>query len=343
MHHTYREITTQPEAWAQALERVQTAGPDLQALWQESGAARAVFLGCGSTFHLAQAAAALFRARVGRPAMATPGGEAFLYPEVAYPRAEPGPRLLVALSRSGTTTETVRAVEAFRAAQPQGRVLVITNDPASPLARLGHLALAVEAGQEQSVVQTRSFASMYVAAVASILLWAGDNAALDAMQRLPEVGAGLMPRAEAAAQALARHPWRLIFVLGGGPRYGLAAELALKLQETSLTPALAYPFLEFRHGPKSLVDGDTLVVGLVSQRHRAHERAVLDEARAMAATTFALAEGEADLAFHSGLPEAVRGVLYLPPVQLLAYFRAVAQGLNPDRPRNLDAVVALDL
>ena len=340
MHHTYREITTQPEAWAQAWEKVQAHRREALALWEKGGYAHTVFVGCGSTYHLSRAAAAHFQAFTGLPASAWPGGEAVLYPETVYPRHS-GPLLLVAVSRSGTTTETLRAVQDFRE-RKRGSVLVVTNYPDSPLARLGDLTLSIEAGQEQSVVQTRSFASMYVALTAWTLLLAGREGDFQAMKALPQAGARLLSRYEERIRALAQKPWRLVFVLGGGPRYGLAAELALKLQETSLTPAMAYPFLDFRHGPKSLVDGETLVLGLLSETHRNHEEAVLEEARALGASTFTLGETRADVAFHSGLAEALRGVLYLPFVQLLAYYLAVEKGLNPDQPRNLTAVVRLE-
>jgi glucosamine--fructose-6-phosphate aminotransferase (isomerizing) len=64
---------------------------------------------------------------------------------------------------------------------------------------------------------------------------------------------------------------------------------------------------------------------------------------ALGGNVISLAESDADLSFASGLPEAVRNVLYLPPLQLMAYFRAVAKGLNPDNPMHLSAVVELEL
>jgi glucosamine--fructose-6-phosphate aminotransferase (isomerizing) len=99
--------------------------------------------------------------------------------------------------------------------------------------------------------------------------------------------------------------------------------------------------MEFRHGPKSMVTAQTLVVGLVSESKREYELQVMDDLRAMGAQSFTLGEADGDLPFHSRLPELLRGPLYLPPLQLLAYERSLAKGLNPDRPHNLDAVVTL--
>jgi glutamine---fructose-6-phosphate transaminase (isomerizing) len=108
-------------------------------------------------------------------------------------------------------------------------------------------------------------------------------------------------------------------------------------------------FLEFRHGPMSMVNERTLVVGLLSETARAEELAVLREMRALGAHGTVLAdqpvsEQEADeqVCFHSGLPESSRALLYLPILQLLGYYRAVANGQNPDQPHNLTAVIVLE-
>ena len=65
--------------------------------------------------------------------------------------------------------------------------------------------------------------------------------------------------------------------------------------------------------------------------------------KAKGATIVALGESGGDVAFESRIPESVRGVLYLPVLQLMAFYRSLAKGLNPDRPNNLSAVIQLDL
>jgi glucosamine--fructose-6-phosphate aminotransferase (isomerizing) len=91
-----------------------------------------------------------------------------------------------------------------------------------------------------------------------------------------------------------------------------------------------------------MVEEDTLVVGLLSEAFRSYEEPVLREISALGGRTLALAETEADVAFNSGVPEPIRGVLYLPILQLLAYYRAVASGRNPDRLKNLPPFIELD-
>jgi glucosamine--fructose-6-phosphate aminotransferase (isomerizing) len=131
------------------------------------------------------------------------------------------------------------------------------------------------------------------------------------------------------------------YFLGSGIRYGLACEVNLKMKEMTLTHSEPFHFLEFRHGPMSMVNENTVVVGMLSDVNRVHEAKVLSEMKELGGTVASFGEKDADVQFESGIPELVRGVLYLPVLQLMAFYRSLAKGLNPDRPNNLTAVVKL--
>ena len=113
------------------------------------------------------------------------------------------------------------------------------------------------------------------------------------------------------------------------------------MKEMTLSFSEAFHFMEFRHGPKSMITPSTLVVGLVSQVNTQPERAVLNDIRLLGGRVLTLAEENADVVFTSNVDEAIRNVLYLPVGQVLAFERAMAKGLNPDRPTHLDTVVKL--
>ncbi len=330
---TYHEIQSQPEAWKAALHLARTA-----VLPHPGDYDHALFIGCGSTYYLALSAAALYRALTGKPAAAAPGGELLLNPQTVLSSQR---TLLVAISRSGKTTETVLAVERFKERR-RGQVVAICNYE-TELARMADVAMVIPAGQERSVAQTRSFASMLVAATAYMLRLAGvSDGPLTAMERLPEVGCRLLSKYDSLARDIGENlTFDRFYFLGSGIRYGLASEANLKMKEMTLTHSEPFYFLEFRHGPMSMVNEKTVIVGLLSDANAAHERAVLDEMRALGATAVSLAEKDADVSFHSGLPEFARSVLYLPILQMMAYYRAVAKGLNPDSPTHLSAVVQL--
>jgi glucosamine--fructose-6-phosphate aminotransferase (isomerizing) len=244
---TYHEITTQTAAWQEALDIVGTQSAALQSLWHSGGYTHVIFTGCGSTYYLSLAAAALFQELTRQPARGVPAGELVLYPQTAY--VANGRPLLVAVSRSGQTTETVHAVRDFCVRAPRD-VITVTNDGESPLAGLGHVNLAIPSGQEESLAQTRSFASMYVATTALASLLAGRSDLMQAMQRLPAVGQQLLTKYAASAQAWGENlALDRFYFLGSGARYGLACEVNLKMKEMTLTHSEPFHFVEFRHGP----------------------------------------------------------------------------------------------
>jgi glucosamine--fructose-6-phosphate aminotransferase (isomerizing) len=333
-HHTYTEIKTQTEAWSQALDVARASSLPNAGEYDQ-----VIFTGCGSTYYLSLAAAALYQELTARPARAVPASELLLNSQTVLTSQK---TLLVAISRSGTTTETVKTVEKF-IKEKRGHVVVISNYDGS-LSRLTNDSIVISKGQEESVAQTRSFASMFVAVTAMCARMAKKDEMLAAMSGLSEIGDRLMEKYESfAKQAGENLGYDRFYFLGSGIRYGLACEVNLKMKEMTLTHGESFHFLEFRHGPMSMVNEKAVVIGLVSQSNPGHEKAVLNEMRALGGRIVALAESDADVSFVSQIPEHGRGVLYLPILQLMAFYRAVAKGLNPDRPTNLTAVVKLNL
>jgi glucosamine--fructose-6-phosphate aminotransferase (isomerizing) len=331
---TYREIKSQPEAWAQAIEAARGVS-----LLDAREVQQVIFTGCGSTYYLSLAAAALYQELTGCAARAVPGGELLLNPRTVLTDQN---TLLVAVSRSGTTTETVKAVEKFKAERGGEVIAVSTCDEA--LSRLADINIVIPKGQEESVAQTRSFASMYLALTAVCARMAGRGDLLDEMNRLPGIGDRLIGSGEPFAKQIGENlDFDRFYFLGSGIRYGLACEVSLKMKEMTLTHSEPFHFLEFRHGPMSMVNEKAVVVGMLSDVNRLHEARVLSEMRKLGATLAGLGEKDAEVEFRSGIPESLHGALYLPVLQLMAFHRSLAKGLNPDRPNHLTAVVKLDL
>lgn len=344
--HTWQEVLSQPQAWRRTLAAFAAVKAPLEDFLNRADFDQALVIGCGSSYYLAQSAAATLASHAGIPARAFPSSELWLFPGTAMI----GRKLLLAVSRSGATTETLRALERFRESSSEP-VLAVTCYPESPLARQADFALVARDAKEQSIAQTRSFTSMLLLTQALTATLARDEGMLERLGRLPEALDDLVARLGDLPQQLgADKSIERIFFLGGGPLYGLANEAMLKTKEISLSHAEAYHPLEFRHGPMSMVNERTLVVGFLSDTGLAEELRVLKEMGSLGARTLALAEDDSVLSgwrpdyvikLRSGLDEWERGPLYLPVVQRTAYHRAMAKGLNPDRPNNLTAVVKL--
>lgn len=344
--HTLQEIQAQPDAWAAVLKAAREQAQAWQAFFAQEQGDTILFFGCGSTHYLSMTAASVLQALTGRTARAVPSAELFLFPETWVPASN---RVKgIALSRSGTTTETLRAAD-FLAEEYGVAIAAVTCYENTPLEERSSFTLISPEGYEESIAQTRSFSSMLVGCIALAAVAADRSDYLEKLAFLPSVGGRLMQACESVVRSLGQDSGiGQVFFLGSGPRYGLACEAMLKLKEMSLTTSEAYHFLEFRHGPKSMVDEGTLVVGLLSEAARQAEVAVLREMKELGGRILVLTEAEDGLewadhvvCFQSDLPEVTRLPLYLPALQLLAYYRAVGKGLDPDAPRHLDAVVQL--
>jgi glucosamine--fructose-6-phosphate aminotransferase (isomerizing) len=335
---TRQEIFSQPDAWAAALEVLHENQAGILELAPLQNYDSLIFAGCGSTYYLALAAAALSQQLTGIPCHAFPSSELWLYPHSSYVDRN---LLLVAISRSGETTETLRACQSFLE-EKRGTLLTLSCYAQMPLAKLGALNLVLPSGQEQSVAQTRAFSTLYLATVALACLWAGRMDLFASLSLLPEAGRHVLEQARSQAEMIGtdstvdRFYW-----LGSGPRYGLAAELSLKMKEMSLSHSEPFHFLEFRHGPKSMVTRSTWVLGLQSLVNAKHESAVLADMTTLGGKAVDLARACGLSRSASGLDEIIRDVLYLPMGQLIAFERSLYKGLNPDLPNNLDAVVKL--
>ena len=338
---TQAEILSQPEAWQVAIEALEGCTEELSWISSREPYEGVIFIGCGSTYYLASSAAALLGEVSAQPARAFPASELWLHPSAAYSRQES--LLLVAISRSGETTETIRACEAFLEAR-RGRLLTITCVPGSKLSSMGSLNIILPSGQEDSIAQTRSFSCMYLAATLLAAAWNGERGTCQALKQLPSrAGYLLQAYAPLAKQLGGDTSIERFYFLGSGPRYGLACELSLKMKEMSLSHSEPFHFLEFRHGPISMATQGAMIIALLSEKNRQPEAALLDEVRTQGARTLSIGQDQAEVVFNSPLDENFNNVLYLPVGQMLAYERAMQRGLNPDRPENLKAYVTLEI
>jgi glucosamine--fructose-6-phosphate aminotransferase (isomerizing) len=336
---TREEIFSQPDAWVEAISTLRRRSGDIQDYSLQEQHPQFIFTGCGSTYYLSCAAATLFQEMTGMTSRGLPASELWLSPQSAYNSTDAC--TLIAISRSGETSETLMACELFKS-QKRGRLVTLVCDPNSSLAKMGSMNLIFPSGMERSVAQTRAFSTLYLGVVGLSAIWAGKVKGFDQINSLPMIGRKILANYNLLAEQHGRNlTTDRIYFLGSGGRYGLAKELTLKMKEMSLTHSEAFHFLEFRHGPKAMVNKNTLVVGLVSATNERHEKAVLGDIGELGAEIITMGESDTDVIFNSGLEEVNRNILYLPFGQLLAYHRSIAKGFDPDRPMHLDPVVKL--
>ncbi len=343
--HTRHEIFSQPESWQGAVNAVMASRALLSEGYHQNSERPLLFVACGSPYYLGLSAASVYRALTGKVASAAPASEVlFNYDSVV---AHGTPPLVVAVSRSGETSELLAACRKLRAAGSP--IVAITVGQQSSLHRLADLTVTLPDADEKSVAQTRSFSAMLIAALGAIAVAGRDEAALAGLQQAVRQAADYLARIDQPMRDLVARGIRQVYFLGSGARYGLANEGALKMKEMSLTTAEPFHFLEFRHGPQSMVDEQTLVVGLVSKHATQQELQVLREMRAFGGHALAIGPARAADAGHDlihvdidgSLPEIATLPFYMPPMHLLAYYQAMRKGLDCDSPRNLKHFINL--
>ena len=337
---TEQEIRAQPRAWADALSAFHSHRPQATALWRSAAPDQVLLTGCGSSYYLALSAAHLLRSALRVPCQAVPSSEV-LFVDKRIPLG-PRPPLVIAISRSGETTETVWALERLRARGAVTIALTCSEDGA--LSRASDLSIAVPV-QEHSIVMTASFTSMLLTLAALGATLSGDTNAVEALRRAPDLAAKDLPALIDHARGFADATPRVYAYLGSGALYGIASEGALKMTEMALVPGYAYHTLEYLHGPKAAVSPQTVIIGLLSEAGSPYEARVLRHLADLGAVVMVVGGQVENLpaARFTVEGDTVPAVLLATVwMQSLALSVARARGVDPDTPRFLEPVVTWD-
>jgi glutamine---fructose-6-phosphate transaminase (isomerizing) len=315
---------------------------------------RVVLVACGTAWHAATLGRMMIERLAGIPA------EVDLASEFRYRDAIVGPEtLVVAVSQSGETADTIGAVKAARLKGCP--ILAITNVVGSALAREATGVLQMHAGPEIGVASTKAFSTMIVASYL-LGLWLGrQRGALTSedvkkrihelveIPRLVEKTLELDGRMEALARQVSDATDFLY--LGRGVQFPIALEGALKLKEISYIHAEGYAGGEMKHGPIALIANGLPVVVLIP-RDSSHDRMLgnMEEVRARDGQVIAICNPDdraaASKAHHvievPPCAELLAPLLTVIPLQLLAYHVALRRGCDVDQPRNLAKSVTVE-
>ena len=285
-----------------------------------------VFVGCGTSYYLARTLASIAN-QCGRSAIAVPGAEWTSYPQ-SHLASEAG-AIVIGLSRSGTTTETIAAV---RASRSRGlKTIAISCEPNSSILEAAEEGLYLPTDPREGIVMSVSATLMLLAGMRLVGASVSD-ADIDAA----EVGLDALD----AGAAIIEGRNHFVF-LGAGPLYGIACEGALKLMEMSINPAQPFHPMEFRHGPVSLIDAGSLVVQLYSAGTAADEAVLTAELQAKGARVIGFG-GPGDLSIGDLVDTPATALRVLPALQLLGEKVALARDINTETPRHLTKVVVLN-
>lgn len=357
-HFMLKEIHDQPEVLRTCLSAYADSEQLLPA-GLRTALEQVHVLACGSSLHAALVGQALLEQWVGLPTRVRSASEFQGMPLPLTPHT-----LTLGVSQSGATADTLGALEleqTRRSGQPlacQAKIVTITNQADSPMARQANHAIVTPAGREIGIAATKTFTSQLMVFYQLALELAHDRGmlALDrqtqlrsALHQVPEQVAMLLTNLETPIRDLADRlsTATSLVLLGRGVNYPIALEGALKLKETCYLHAEGYAAGEFLHGPIALVDAGVPVIALAPGGSGDGKiLSIAEKARQYGSPLIGIAPPDPHLAdlFDDLLPLPV-GDEWLSPfptvvaLQLLAYEIANRRGLDVDRPRHLTKAI----
>ncbi|MCU0656210.1 MAG: glutamine--fructose-6-phosphate transaminase (isomerizing) [Polyangiaceae bacterium] len=315
---------------------------------------RVYLVACGTSAHAALAGRYWIEQLARVPAVVELASEVRYREPVFFPND-----LVIAVSQSGETIDTMAAVKAAR--EQGARVLAVANVLDSAIPRASDGALYTHAGPEIGVASTKCFTAQ-LAALLLVAVYLGRRRGTLDEGRGRELLQALVEAPQHMRRILGQAPYirsvakqvyltKDMLFLGRGLGFPIALEGALKLKEISYIHAEGYAAGEMKHGPIALIDAN-MPVAVVCPRDTHYEKTLsnVQEVRAREGQVFAIAtEGDeqvADLAQYLFLLPDVRAeilpLLTVLPLQLLAYYAADLKGTDVDQPRNLAKTVTVE-
>lgn len=353
-HYMQKEIFEEPEAAAKAIEAVNSPADLTGKLFGPKGeeilakTKGVLILACGTSYHAGQLARYWLEEMAGVPCIVEIANEYRFRESVRYPDY-----LVVAISQSGGTTDTVAAVEKAKELG-YNYLFSVCNVEKSTLMDMADINFALRCGPEIGIASTKAFIAQLLGLYLLTLTLAKKNGTLSdemlktAVEKLKNLP-NLIKKALSSADTV--KAWAQTFkdkesalFIARGLDYPIALEGALKLKETSYIHSEAFPAGEFRHGPMALIDANMPVVAIVGKNKLLDSmKAIIQEIRDKGGVVYAVADEDTGLKEEDTLH-----VVYVPrdcpylaplvhvvPLQLLAYYTTLAKGNNVDEPRNL--------
>jgi glucosamine--fructose-6-phosphate aminotransferase (isomerizing) len=359
-HFMAKEIHEQPEVVGHTLAHyLDPAGPVVRRQGKGlrdalKNASRLTISACGTAFYAGMTGKYWFE-KLARMSVEADVASELRYRNPVYP--ENGVALFV--SQSGETADTLAAL---RDAKEKGQTTIaVVNVPESSIAREADIVLPTYAGPEIGVASTKAF-TCQLAALAAFAIAAGEARGFLSEEDEKKLCASLLETPRHIAEFLKQEPAikilgeeiakaRDVLYMGRGASFPLAMEGALKLKEISYIHAEGYAAGEMKHGPIALIDDQVPII--VIAPHDVHfEKTISNMQEVMARGGKVLLISDAQGIEKAGKVWAsitvpttnafITPILYAIPVQLLAYYAAIAKGTDVDQPRNLAKSVTVE-
>lgn len=298
-----------------------------------------IFTGCGTSFYLAATISNYFIQHLEIPSMYLSCSELELNSKYYIKNRK---TLIIPFTRSSATSEVKSSIIKCRS-YPNVKSLAISCDAGS--SEYNDYTILCTESDEKSIVMTRSFSSMLYAGMIMIKILEENN--LKKIFKIPEISADFISSIEIPVKELAHKikDSNLLVALGQAEYYGIAGESSIKIKEMCIMPTEIYYTMEYRHGPISIADKNTVAIIYTSEKSKLNDLRLVKELVDLDVKVICIgekiAENFKDSAYaYFEIPECSLP-LFIIPAQFLGLYWALEKGIDPDTPRNLNKAIVL--
>lgn len=344
MDLTYGEIKEQYRSMKQTKTYLDGQMQEISKRLKMESYTSLIVLGCGSSYSLAKSFARMANMCTGFPATALAAGDVLLHAP-RYAKCFEG-ALVLAVSRSGSTSEILLALDALKEQNCRFTIVSLTCREASKLSNLANMNLDIPWAYDNSVCQTRTVSCLYYAFAYILANMTNDIDLLADLDDVVSRGDDYLKEIDAPLHNFAARPWSHVVVLGDAELCGLAEEGALAFKEICQLPSNHYHLLDARHGPAVLINEETLILAALGPNNSYEQDFLQDMVKktphiiAFTDRTMGI-DGVQVMPYSHEISHIAKGLPFILICQLLSYHKAIYRGTNPDAPTGLDAWISL--
>lgn len=344
----YKEIYDQPKTWELIKEDFEENKEKIRDFLSSSDSF--FFTGCGSGYNASVYSRNASEFFLGKCCFDYQASEIKFFGSNIYKKGIIKNPVTFLFSRSGNTTETVDALKYINSSR-FSKSFGITCNEDSYLYKNSDFTFSLSKASEKAIVTTKSFTSM---ALLPLLIFSDLSKEYDCfedLKKLPDFGQKIIDKYENMGRVLGENEAiDKFFILSSTSNFGLAREAKLKILEMTLSWADCFNSMDFRHGPKANVDKNSLIILFLSDKAINYELNLAQELKENGANLLILSDIMPKEFYNltnnivevgEKINEWLRGILFLPVIHFLSYYRAIKKGLNPDKPKNLTYFVEI--
>ncbi len=311
-----------------------------------------IFFGCGSSYNLSQSASFFTKSLLhGSNCSALPSSELLINTDV-YISSKEKKYLIVGFSRSGETTESINVVKKLKG-KTNITVHIFSCKKNSTILNFCDNHLICKGVTEKSIVMTASFSTMLLAYCLMLTKFLDNKEMLNEFKYLIDyLNENISELFNNIEDYINKNDFSSYFVLGSGFNYGLAVEADLKMKEMSQVPSYSYHLYEFNHGPKSLVNKESLCLILTLSKNLFKNKEIIKEILNLGSKVIIAGGRDFEVAgsskninyllYSSDFKfDIIKSFINIPVFQIMAYIKTIKENLDPDKPKNLDYEVVI--